>query len=63
MSAVKGYSLKAPVADGVTGRICVVTLAMSGDIDLLDINDCFSCFMCFIVRQAAVANASEDKCA
>ena len=63
MSAVKGYSVKVPVADSVTGRVRVITLAMSGDIDLFDMNDCFSCFMCIIVRYAAVANASEDKCA
>ena len=62
MSAVKGYSVKVPVADGVTGRVCVVTLAMSGDIDLFDMNDCFRRFMRFIARHDVVATASEDKC-
>ena len=62
MSAVKGYSMKVSIADGVTGRVCVVTLAMSGDIDLFDLNDCFSRFMRLIVRYAIVATTSEDKC-
>ena len=55
--------MKVPVADGVTGRVCVITLAMSGDIDLFDLNDCFRCFMHHIVRYAIVATTSEDKCA
>ena len=61
MSAVKGYSVKVPTANGVTGRICVVTLAMSGDIDLLDINDCLSRFMRLIARHAIVATTCKDK--
>ena len=63
MSTVKGYSMNVPIADGVTGRVCVVTLTMSGDIDLFDINDRLSRFMRHIVRYAIVATASEDKCA
>ena len=55
--------MKVPVADGVTGRVRVITLAMSGDIDLFDINDCFYRFMRLIARHAVVATASEDKCA
>ena len=54
--------MKVPVADGVTGRVRVITLAMSGDIDLLDINDCLSRFMRLIARHTIVATASEDKC-
>ena len=60
MSAVKGYSMIVPITDGVTGSVGVVTLAMSGDIDLFDLNDCFSCFIRLIVRYAIVATASED---
>ena len=62
MSAVKGYNMNVPITDGVTGRVRVITLAMSGDIDLLDMNDCFRRFMHHIVRYAIVATTSEDKC-
>ena len=53
--------MKVPTANGVTGRICVVTLAISGDIDLFDINDCFYRFMRLIARHAVVATVSKDK--
>ena len=53
--------MNVPIADGVTGRVCVVTLAMSGDIDLLNMNDCFRRFMHHIVRYAIVATTCKDK--
>ena len=61
MSAVKGYNMNVPIADSVTGRVRVITLAMSGDIDLFDINDCFYRFMCLVARHAIVATTCKDK--
>ena len=61
MSVVKGYGMKVSITDGVTGRVVVVAIAMSGDIDLFDTHDCISRFMRLIARYAIVAATSEDK--
>ncbi len=63
LSAVNGYSVIVLITNSMARRVRVITLAMSGDIDLFNLNDGFSRFLRFIVRYAKEATTSKDKCA